>query len=597
MNASHRARWWRAGLFVVWLCGGLAAEKAMSPQKPDVPADDPLNPPRQVTETEKGRMRKEEAEVLANLPQPAPSILPPAMNQVDLPCVLRLAGINNPEILIARQSVLEAQAVRLFAIAQILPNLNAGGNYDAHTGPLQQSSGNILKVNRDAFYLGAGAGTVAAGTVGIPGVWYNLNVSEGLFKFLAVRYTVQARRFDNLAVRNQMLLRVADAYMELLRAEGHRAIAVQNQKEAHEIARLTGVYVRQGAARDADANRAAAELAQRNELVVQAEQEMLVASARLTALLNIPTSVQLHTIDEYVVPTPLIPTAVPLHDLLLIALGGRPELAARRAEIREAFMNLRSAQLLPFSPTVWAGFSAGTFGGGSNLVAQPGGFQGFQQPRFDSFAPRDDVDVIMFWTAQNAGLGNLANIRIRRRQEQMAELQLVRDLNMVRNDVAVAYAGIHARFAQIGIAESGVRAGYKAYQEDLLTQRVGGPRRVLPIELLNSFRLTAEARYNFLDALVGYNKAQFAMYVALGQPPAASLAKAIPPDPSTGDSLVPVPANAPPLPACVGPNGKPCSPPDGPVVTPVAGYTLVPETKATPTADKATNAAAPRKAP
>jgi outer membrane protein TolC len=582
---------------MVGLCAGLAAENEKIPQKPELPGEELLKAPRKAKEEDKSNQDKSvEAEVLAGLPQPAPSILPPNMNQVDLPCVLRLAGINNPEILIARQRVLEAQALRLFAMAQILPNLNAGGNYDAHTGPLQQSSGNILQVNRNAFYLGAGAGPVAAGTVPIPGVWYLLNVSEGLFKYLAIRYNVQARRFDNLAVRNQMLMRVADAYMELLRAEGHRAIAVQNQREAREIARLTGVFARRGAAREADANRAAAELAQRNELVVQAEQEILVASARLAALINLPPSVQMHTIDEWVVPTPLIPTAVPLHDLLLIALGARPELAARRAEIREALMNLRSAQFLPFSPTIWAGFSAGTFGGGSNLVAQPGGFQGFQEPRFGSFAPRDDVDVIMFWTAQNAGLGNVANIRLRRTQEQIAQLQLVRDLNMVRNDVAVAYAGIHARFAEIGLAERGVRAGYLAYTQDFNTTTVGGPRLVLPIELLNSFRLTADARYAFLDALVGYNKAQFAMYVALGQPPAASLAKAIPPDPSTGANLVPTPPNAPPLPACVGPNGKPCAPPPGPVNGPIAGGALAPEKLPPPTADKGTETA-PRSAP
>ena len=48
----------------------------------------------------------------------------------------------------------EAAAVRQLAAAQILPSLNAGLNFDVHTGPLQQASGNILKVNRDALYLG-----------------------------------------------------------------------------------------------------------------------------------------------------------------------------------------------------------------------------------------------------------------------------------------------------------------------------------------------------------------------------------------------------------------------------------------------------------
>src|SRR5438309_7435137 len=83
---------------------------------------------------------------------------------IDLASALGLAGVQNPEILLARQRVTEAVAVQQLAAAQILPSLNAGLNYDAHTGPLQQASGNILKVNRDALYLGAGSNAVAAGT-------------------------------------------------------------------------------------------------------------------------------------------------------------------------------------------------------------------------------------------------------------------------------------------------------------------------------------------------------------------------------------------------------------------------------------------------
>jgi outer membrane protein TolC len=567
----------------------------LSQDKLDARSEEKLPPPTRVKDKKKKRSTEEEkieADVLENLPQLPPSILPKEMNAIDLPCVLRLAGIVNPEILIAQQRVFEARAVRLFAIAQVLPNLNGGGNFDAHTGPLQQSSGNILKVNREAFYLGGGANATAAGTVGIPAVFYNFNVSQGLFNFFAARYNVQARQFDNLAVRNQILLQVADGYMELLRAEGRRAIALQNQKEAREIARLTGVYAhpKVGLGKQSDADRAAAELAQRNDDVVEAERETLVASARLAKLLNIPPSVQMHAIDGWVVPTPLIPGPAPMHDLLLIAMGGRPELAARRAEIRAAVMNLRNAQFLPFSPNVLAGFSAGTFGGGSNLIGQPGGFQGFAQPRFDSFAPRDDIDVVMYWTAQNAGLGNVAQIRLRRTLEQIAELELVRMLNIVRNDVAVAYAGIHARYAQIDIAARGIKAGFDAYNEDL-TRIKGG--QGLPIELLDSFRLTAEARYKLLDAIVGYNKSQFAMYVALGQPPAAAMAKAIP------DTLVPLPAAAPPLPACAEGNGGACPPSSWTPLAPVNGVSLAPVNGTTPAPakEKGTKPTAPQTAP
>src|SRR6185295_8065544 len=115
----------------------------------------------------------------ATEPGPPPgTILQPGENPIDLGTALRLAGAENPELLLARQRVTEVAALRQLAAAQLLPNLNLGTNYDLHRGPLQQSAGNILSVNRDALYYGLGANAVAGGTVNIPGLSYNLNVGE-----------------------------------------------------------------------------------------------------------------------------------------------------------------------------------------------------------------------------------------------------------------------------------------------------------------------------------------------------------------------------------------------------------------------------------
>src|SRR5689334_9579995 len=94
-------------------------------------------------------------------PPPRPAIDPPPGTilregeyPIDLASALRLAGVENPELLLARQRVTEAVAIRQLAAAQALPNLNLGTNYDAHRGVLQQSSGNLLRVDRDSLYVG-----------------------------------------------------------------------------------------------------------------------------------------------------------------------------------------------------------------------------------------------------------------------------------------------------------------------------------------------------------------------------------------------------------------------------------------------------------
>jgi outer membrane protein TolC len=556
MNASQSVRWWQKGLFLVWLYGGLASVQpasAQTPQKvgekPEAKKEDRLPPPRPALTDEE---IKSDPTIEASLPKPPPSILPgpEAVNAVDLNCVLRLAGVNNPDILLARQRIASAIAMRLFAYAQALPSLNAGTNYDDHTGPVQQSDGNILKVNRQALYVGSGSGVIAAGTVNVPGILLAGNPGLILFEALAARQMVRVRQFESLAVRNQIFLQVANGYMELLRAEAHLAIALRNREDAHDIARVILANARRGRERDADANRASSEYLLRINDVVEAERNVLVASAQLAKLLNLPPSIQLHGIDGWVVPTPLVPQQTPMSALLLIAINQRPELAARRAAIRAATNELRAAQVLPLTPTLWAGFSAGTFGGGSDLVAQ--GFGGFKAPYFGNFAPRDDVDAILYWTAQNLGIGNWAQIRLRQSERQIANLELVRDLNMVRNDVARAYAGIHARWAQIDIARNTVLVAQKGYEQDYET--TFQVRGVLPIELLNNFKLLAQGRHNYLDSVVEYDEAQFSLFVALGQPPADMLARAIPSDMPKG--LVPPPPPAPPLPGCAPANGS-----------------------------------------
>ncbi|HXT59322.1 MAG TPA: hypothetical protein VN699_11850, partial [Pirellulales bacterium] len=225
---------------------------------------------------------------------------------IDLASALDLAGVRNPEIMLARERVTETAAIRQFAAAQILPNLNAGMNFDAHSGPVQQSSGHILNLSRSALYVGAGANAVAAGSVNIPGVMWNQNISQGIFTYLVARQTVRQQQFSSQAVRNEVLKRVSLAYVELLQSAGRRAIAIRIRDDAAEIARLTAAYARTGQGRQADADRAATELGKRETDLMVTEGELLMASSRLAQLLNLDPTVRLQPAEGWVVPTPLV---------------------------------------------------------------------------------------------------------------------------------------------------------------------------------------------------------------------------------------------------------------------------------------------------
>jgi outer membrane protein TolC len=395
---------------------------------------------------------------------------------------------------------------------------------------LQQANGNILNLQRSALYVGAGAAAVAAGTVSIPGVQWNLNVSESIFDYLASRQRSEQSRFASQAVENDVLLKVAVAYTELLQARGGFSLAIITRNDAREVARLTANYAKTGEGRPSDAERAATELRRREEDVIAARAAVGQASRRLAELLNLNVTTPLRPVESQIVPQSIVPNRIPLVELVAIALLDRPELKARQAAIQAAMLELRSAKVLPFSPQVMVGLSGGVFGGGSNLVASstpPAAGLPPNQPRFGDFKDRTDIDAIMYWSLRNMGLGNKALIDMARARTAIADFEQQATLDQVRREVAEAFVRTHVRFAEIDARARGVRSGTAALAEDLI--RVQG-REGLPIEVLDSLRHLASERRDYLDAIVDYNKAQFELYVALGKPPADMLARPVPQD-------------------------------------------------------------------
>ena len=140
---------------------------------------------------------------------------------------------------------------------------------------------------------------------------------------------------------------------------------------------------------------------------------------------------------------PIVPDPISLPELLTIALVQRPELGAQQAAIRQALLALQSAKVLPFSPNVIVGYSGGLFGGGSNVASLPP----TSAPRFDNFGGREDLDIVLYWSIQNLGVGNRAIIRTADSRLTIAQLERVAVLNDVREQVASAHVRIRARSA------------------------------------------------------------------------------------------------------------------------------------------------------
>lgn len=493
-------------------------------QRPSVETDIPPSPG-------SGTTADTEDDVLAGL-QP---VSPPAaenlrlirrvrVTPIDLATSLSLAGFQNPELLIAQTRVSEAAALRQLAAAQFLPTINLGTSLDSHTGVLQQSSGNILSVRRQALFFGAGANAIAAGTVNIPGVVWNFNASEAIYNTLIAKRLVAQRQFESEAQRNEVLLQVVTAYLNLLEANGARSIRYAIRESSAEVARVTEAFAKTGQGRPADAERAAAELLNRDSELLEADGQADRASAMLARVVGLDQSARYHPLDNFVVPHLIVANELSLSELLTVAVLQRPELKAQQTAISRSLLQLDSARLLPFSPNVFIGLSAGGFGGGSNLVAQPVGSSPFarDQPQFGSFANRTDLDVLAYWSLQNLCVGNRAMIQEARSHLRSARWEEIATLEQVRKEVSVAQRRSAIRYAQLEVGEASIAEATEAFQEDLARTK---SNEGLPIEVLESLRLLERSRLAYLRSVMEFNRAQFDLYVALGQPPADMLAR------------------------------------------------------------------------
>jgi outer membrane protein TolC len=434
---------------------------------------------------------------------------PSGVNLMKLPEALALAGVENPVIQLAEQAVQASLAMQMQARVLILPNLNVGSDFNNHTGPLETSFGAIRSVDRQSAYLGLGAWPVGAGTVSYPGVWLYASLGNAFYDPKVAGQVVAQRLFEATATRNNVLLEVAERYLQLAEAEGRLAVIRLTQADFAEIVRLTRAYVEAGQGRQADAERAetAALVLENDEC--HAQEEVAVHAAELSRLLNLDPTSRLQIVDPIIVVQFVEPSRT-LQELLEVAMRSRPEMHALAAEITAAQLRVTQEKVRPFLPTLSVGYSEGGFGGGSNLTA----------PTFDNLHPRADFDAMAWWTFQNLGLGNAALVKRRKAELGEAESRRGVVLNQIKREVADAFNDSAARTREMETARRQVETAASAFRLDL--QRVRGFQG-LPIELLDSGDMLYQARQDLLRAIIAFDEAQFRLFVALGQPPTLAL--------------------------------------------------------------------------
>jgi outer membrane protein TolC len=228
---------------------------------PPVTTDDSVKP-----SSESGR---------ADLPTPlVPK--PDGVTPIDLASVLAMTDSQNPQVALARERILEAEAQLSRARAMWLPSIRGGVNYNKHEGKIQDVAGRIITTSRNSLYSGLGANAVGAGSPAVPGLLLQFHLTDAIHQPRIAQSEICARTFAAQAQANDSTLQTALAYLDLLRAEQDVAIAREAHDNTLKLQKLTAAYAKSGQGQQADDDRARAELSLRENDLERASESVQV---------------------------------------------------------------------------------------------------------------------------------------------------------------------------------------------------------------------------------------------------------------------------------------------------------------------------------
>ena len=204
----------------------------------------------------------------------------------------------------------------------------------------------------------------------------------------------------------------------------------------------------------------------------------------------------------------LVADDVPLDDLICQGWMNRPELARARELVQAAVLRLKQAKLRPFVPSLAVTYSGGGFGGGSGFVLRQlqhpgrrGGepVLGAERPRPRRSRPHPPREA----------------------ERHTADIDLVRVQAQVANDVVAAYKARRRGGRGDGRRSCNPSAeAIESLELNLTNIRRGAglPGATRPIEVLQPIQALAQARTDYLAAVLAYNRAQFRLIRAIGWP-------------------------------------------------------------------------------
>jgi outer membrane protein TolC len=157
-------------------------------------------------------------------------------------------------------------------------------------------------------------------------------------------------------------------------------------------------------------------------------------------------------------------------------------------------------------------YVGGTFGGGRN-------------DDLSNFGGRGDGTASATWEFKNLGLGNIAIAREREAQLTGAYARIVEVQAQVSAEVVAAAKVARYRLLTMETSQQAVRQAIEMFRRlEASSFGMAGNRGLYDaLEPLLAIQALNQARSQYLAEVIEFNRAQFRLYTALGQPPLCAL--------------------------------------------------------------------------
>jgi outer membrane protein TolC len=473
----------------------LAQQKPEPPGKVAAPKLSPtLEPP----------LADERAMLQPPAAEPGEEVLP-----INLPAAMRLANARAWDIGLAVQQLRIASAQLQGARVLWLPNIVGGVDYVHHDGPYQNyvNGGSLSNTSFSSMYTGIAPLAIFA-------------LTDAIFAPLAQRQVTRAQDANVQTATNDTLTALAVTYFDAVEARADLAAIDDVVQRVVKVVRKTESMAPE-LVPDLEVARAQAALASAEEVRETARQRWRVAAAEVARVVRLKPSVLITPIESPELQITLVPPERTPDDLIPLAIRGRPEMTYNDALVQAARHRVRQERSRPFLP-IFLVRGAGT------QVPFPmafGAFGGGTGGSLSNFNVRSDFDLEAIWQVNNLGFGNRALIRQRVEEHELARIEAFKVRDIVAKEVTQTWADLRSAYRRVGQAVRELQQARISADKNLEglgeTKRVAGAIRILvirPLEAIVAQQALNQAYYDYFGAIADYNRAQFEMYRALGNP-------------------------------------------------------------------------------